>query len=77
VKSGSTTETLASGNDSTGERTMNQSETVTYTNVREDIVPTGIHSNFAPLAVCCMLLVLLAGIAVVFRGMFRKYRKLR
>jgi fibronectin-binding protein 1 len=75
VKYGSTTDTVDRSN--TGEYTIVADQTVAYTNVREDVVPTGIHTNFAPLAVCCMLIVLLAGIAVVIRAMRRNYRKLR
>jgi hypothetical protein len=61
----------------TDELPVDKNQTVTYTNDRIEIVPTGIHTNFAPLAVCCMLIVLLAGIAVVIRAMRRNYRKLR
>jgi hypothetical protein len=60
----------------TGERTVDKNETVTYINARMDIVPTGFHTNFAPLAIFGMLTALLAGIAVIIRVMCRKYRKL-
>jgi hypothetical protein len=60
----------------TGERILNRSETVTYTNEMPDIVQTGIRTDFAPLAAGFILLSLLAGIALAFRVMRRKYRKL-
>jgi hypothetical protein len=57
-------------------QTVDKNQTVTYINDRMDIVPTGFHTNFAPIAIFGMLVALLAGIAVIIRVMGRKYRKL-
>jgi hypothetical protein len=60
----------------TGERTINENETVTYTNTSKDVAPTGMNTNLTPHAIFLTLMVLLAGFTCVFGLMRRKYRRL-
>jgi TQXA domain-containing protein len=60
----------------TGKRELDKNETVEYTNVREDISPTGIHMDLIPLALGSFLAVLLTGIAAASYLMRKKRRNL-
>jgi hypothetical protein len=66
--------TLSSTNGSTGERTVSKNETVEYTNILDEIVPTGIQIDFASLALVGVLTVLLAGVLVLYWKVDRKMR---
>jgi hypothetical protein len=62
--------TLSNG--SIGTRTLGSNETVTYTNTRETIVPTGVRTENKPFIMIGVLALLLVGAAVVFYGTRRK-----
>jgi microcystin-dependent protein len=62
--------TLSNG--SIGTRTLGSNETVTYTNTRETMVPTGVRTENKPFVMIGVLALLLVGAAVVFYGTRRK-----
>jgi LPXTG-motif cell wall-anchored protein len=66
--------TTISGSD-TGAQSLKTYTTVTYTNTLPDVPSTGNHTDYAPLTVGFILLVLLAGVAAFFWGKRRKYGK--
>jgi hypothetical protein len=74
ITSGSDSDTKNRTTD-TGELTLSANATAAFTNTMPDVVPTGIHTNAAQHAMFLIMLILLVGIACIFRAKRRSCRR--
>jgi hypothetical protein len=75
VTSGTADPLTISKNTDTGKQQLTENVTVEYTNTMPDIVPTGINTNVAQHAMFLILMVLLAGLTVIFRATSRREKE--